>query len=543
MLFEISKMRIGTRLALGFGAVMICASGILLLALWRMTSLHANTEAIVSDRVASMKSAMEMRETGWLLALSLRKMITPTDATEGDRENKLLSQLVDRYTNAESSLQAHSDGIEAKDLVRAVLVGKESVFPVVEKIRQHARNGNYYDAGSILKNEFSPIHEKWTATLVALADQEERKMQETYAESKASFVNTRFSLLIIGVVTILFSFVIAIYTARSITKPLERAAGYAKTIASGDLTNVINVSGKDEASALAKSLDVMQDNLATMVRNIKASADAISVATGEIATGNADLSSRTESQAGALEETVSTIETLTSAVAQNARNATQASELVASASDIAFKGRQMVEQVVYTMGSIRKSSAKISEIIAVIDSIAFQTNILALNAAVEAARAGGEGKGFAVVASEVRSLAQRSANAAKEIKELIEDAVNKVEVGNRLVDEAGEAMNEIVSSVKNVADIMTGIAAASQQQSLGIEEVNRMVSDLDCITQQNAALVEQAAAVAESMKQQASVLGGAVNVFRLADTEMNSHESERSLANNSPLQIAQTTVG
>jgi methyl-accepting chemotaxis protein len=262
----------------------------------------------------------------------------------------------------------------------------------------------------------------------------------------------------------------------------------------------------------------MNDSLMTTVGQVRLGTETISTASREIANGNADLSARTEAQASSLEQTTSSMEELTSTVKQNAENARQANQLVVSASDVATRGGDVVGQVVETMGSIKESSRKIVDIIGVIDGIAFQTNILALNAAVEAARAGEQGRGFAVVASEVRSLAQRSAAAAKEIKTLIGDSVEKVDVGSRLVDQAGRTMDEIVTSVRHVADIMNEIASASAEQSSGIEQVNRAVSQMDEMTQQNAALVEQAAAAAASMQDQAVTLAQAVAVFRLAES-------------------------
>jgi methyl-accepting chemotaxis protein len=266
-----------------------------------------------------------------------------------------------------------------------------------------------------------------------------------------------------------------------------------------------------------RALGKMSANLEKAVTKIREGTDSITSASGQIASGNADLSQRTEEQASSLEETASSMEELTSTVKQNADNARQANQLAAGASAVAVKGGEVVGQVVSTMSSINESSRKIVEIISVIDGIAFQTNILALNAAVEAARAGEQGRGFAVVASEVRSLAQRSAAAAKEIKGLITDSVSKVDDGTKLVGEAGKTMDEIVSSVKRVTDIMAEIAAASQEQSSGIEQVNQAVMQMDEVTQQNAALVEEAAAAAESMQEQAQSLTQAVSVFKLAN--------------------------
>ena len=306
---------------------------------------------------------------------------------------------------------------------------------------------------------------------------------------------------------------------RFVTRPLggepAAATDAANRIAAGDLTVDVQVKGGDNSSLLY-AMKHMQHNLSDIIGRINQAADTITVGAKEVAAGNADLSQRTEEQASSLEETASSMEELTSTVKQNAENARQANQLAAGASDVAVKGGTVVGQVVTTMSSINESSKKIVDIISVIDGIAFQTNILALNAAVEAARAGEQGRGFAVVATEVRTLAQRSAAAAKEIKQLIGDSVHKVEDGTKLVDQAGKTMDEIVSSVKRVTDIMAEISAASQEQSSGIEQVNQAVTQMDGVTQQNAALVEEAAAAAESMQEQAQNLTQAVSAFKLA---------------------------
>jgi methyl-accepting chemotaxis protein len=323
-----------------------------------------------------------------------------------------------------------------------------------------------------------------------------------------------FSLLALAIIGVLLA--ICVVVARSITRPLNEAVGVAQRVAAGDLTSTVEVKTKDETGLLLQALKDMNESLKKIVSEVRSGSEAIGSGTREIASGNADLSQRTEEQASSLEETASSMEELTSTVKQNAENARQANQLALGASTVAVKGGAVVSEVVQTMSSINESSKKIVDIIGVIDGIAFQTNILALNAAVEAARAGEQGRGFAVVASEVRNLAQRSAAAAKEIKQLIGDSVDKVGAGTRLVDEAGKTMEEIVSSVKRVTDIMSEITAASQEQSAGIEQVNQAITQMDEVTQQNAALVEEAAAAAESLQEQAQNLETAVAVFKLS---------------------------
>ncbi len=324
--------------------------------------------------------------------------------------------------------------------------------------------------------------------------------------------NTSLTAILGGV---LFAILIGVWLIRAISRPLNKAVKVARDVAAGNLAQKIDVTSSDETGQLLQALKHMTQSLTDTVGQVRRGTETIGVASSEIATGNADLSSRTEAQASSLEETASSMEQLTATVRQNAENARQANQLVVAASEFALQGGQVVGQVVATMGSIKDSSKKIVDIIGVIDGIAFQTNILALNAAVEAARAGEQGRGFAVVAAEVRNLAQRSAGAAKEIKALIGDSVDQVDAGGKLVDAAGQTMGEIVTSVKRVADIMNEITAASAEQTSGIEEVNRAIGQMDEMTQQNAALVEQAAAAAESLQEQALQLAQAVSVFQL----------------------------
>ncbi|HYD60137.1 MAG TPA: methyl-accepting chemotaxis protein [Noviherbaspirillum sp.] len=358
-----------------------------------------------------------------------------------------------------------------------------------------------------------------TAELNAILDEKIRDLQIARGLMLASI------LALIGLGGLILYLI-----ARSISVPLNRAVTLAERVASGDLTTQIDASGKSETARLMMSLKQMNDNLKRIVGEVRASVDTIGSAANDIASGNSDLSSRTESQASSLEETASSMEELTSTVRQNADNAKQANQLAGHASEVAVKGGQVVSDVVHTMGAINESSRKIVDIISVIDGIAFQTNILALNAAVEAARAGEQGRGFAVVASEVRNLAQRSASAAKEIKELINNSVEKVDAGNRLVSEAGASMEEIVNSVRNVTSIISEIVMASQEQASGIDQINQAVTHLDETTQQNSALVEQAAAAAESLNEQVQRLVHSMEIFKLSEHDT-AHGTPRLVTN------------
>jgi len=326
--------------------------------------------------------------------------------------------------------------------------------------------------------------------------------------------------VVIGVVAAALSY---LTLRRAIARPLEEALGHFDAIAAGDLRRPVVVTSRNEMGQLLDGIARMQRSLTETVRSVRSGSESIATATRQIAAGNIDLSSRTEEQASALQQTASSMDQLTGTVKQNADNARQASSLAANASEIANKGSAVVGQVVGTMGDINQSSAKIADIISIIEGIAFQTNILALNAAVEAARAGEEGRGFAVVAGEVRSLAQRSSAAAKEIKELIDTSVERVQSGSALVDEAGRTMTEIIGAVQRVTDIMGEIAAASEEQSGGIDQVARAVTQMDEVTQQNAALVEEAAAAAASLEEQAARLRGVVSVFQVDDSGANAH--------------------
>ncbi len=373
--------------------------------------------------------------------------------------------------------------------------------------------------------------------LSELSEQKEKRAEQAYAESEELYKSSRAIMLALVILSAVSGLLLGVLITRGLKRQLggepDYAAGIASRIAAGDLTVDIQIGNQDKTSMLF-AMREMRNSLENIVSQVRAGTDTIATASSQIAAGNLDLSSRTEEQASALEETASSMEEITSTVKQNSDNSRQANELAVNASGIAVRGGTVVSQVVDTMGSITESSRKIVDIIGVIDGIAFQTNILALNAAVEAARAGEQGRGFAVVASEVRSLAQRSASAAKEIKELIGDSVEKVDTGSKLVEQAGTTMKEIVDSIKHVTDIMADITAAGREQTAGIEQVNQAISQMDEVTQQNAALVEEAAAASQSLQDQAASLSEIVSVFKINNSQMQSARTGSAASARSP---------
>jgi methyl-accepting chemotaxis protein len=511
----ITNIKIGQRLALGFCIVLLCALALLGLGLWRMSQMQALTDSIVDDKAASLDDATRMRENGSALALILRKVSAPTDTAELAQESRHLAAALASYGDAVQGLRQRSATPQGRQLLEQVLARQSAVMPLVEQIQGHAADGNFFDAALKLKALAGP-HDKWMAALVVLADHQRTAMKEAAAASRRHYQAAVLGMWSLGGLALALGAAIAWHTTRTITIPLGKAGRIAGVIATGDLSQEIGPAANDEAGALVRSLHTMQKQLIGAVRQIQDGAGNIGMAAREIATGNADLSARTEMQAGSLEHTASAMHALTDTVRQNAGHARQANELVDDAARVAARGGQVMQQVIATMGAIQDSARRIADITGVIDAIAFQTNILALNAAVEAARAGEQGRGFAVVASEVRNLAQRSAAAAREIKALIGDSVARVDGGSKLVDDAGQTMARIVASVQAVAAIMADIASASESQSAGLQEINHAVTRMDDMTQQNAALVEQAAAAAASLQHQAQRLEQAVGMFTLA---------------------------
>jgi len=517
---NLRDFKIGVRLGVGFGSILLILVAMVLTTSYLnysnkdklTTGLGLST--VKSLQAAAMKSAM--LETG----IAMRNIGLQSDVSLMQKEEEKVKDQRKKYESAITGLKKLGlDDSETKVLsdIATLDDGVDAAFK--EAIVQ-VLAFNSEGAAKVIANRIDPLNIQTLAQINKLVDMQDSAARDVMAGSVNS--DRKLMLLLLGLcaLAVAIGVVFAMVITRSITVPLSGAVEVAQKVAAGELTSQVVVEGKDETSKLLQALQDMTASLANTVGDVRMGTELITKASEEIASGNADLSSRTESQASSLEETASSMEELTSTVKQNADNARQANQLAVSASSVAAKGGNVVSQVVDTMGAIKGSSRKIVDIIGVIDGIAFQTNILALNAAVEAARAGEQGRGFAVVASEVRNLAQRSASAAKEIKELIGDSVNKVNAGSKLVDEAGQTMDLIVRSIKQVAAIMGEITTATQEQSNGIEQVNQAITRMDEMTQQNAALVEEAAAAAESMQEQAQKLAQAVSIFKLSRGEV-----------------------
>jgi methyl-accepting chemotaxis protein len=513
--------KIGTRLNTGFAVLLLLQIAIAVVGIAQMRVLAQQIEITTEVEGKKLHELNRVQSAIGIRAIAARNLalVKTADAQKGDVELVKSAQRdidtgLEHLTTAMQPPGASTP--EERKLLEELKVLEGRYLPIAGNVLALATSQQTEKAIDVLTRECMPLLNQvlahvsaFEATLKKGADQSAAAAQESYRVAWMGMAAICFGSLVAGIC-------LAAWLTRSITRPLKEAVTVAQHVASGDLSMRIEARDLSESGQLMQALCDMNESLAKVVHEVRAGTDTIATASGEIATGNHDLSSRTEQQASALEQTAASMEQLTSTVKQNAENAKQANALAASASQVATRGGEVVDKVVATMASIDSSSKKIVDIIGVIDGIAFQTNILALNAAVEAARAGEQGRGFAVVAAEVRSLAQRSAAAAKEIKALIDESVANVLDGTTLVGQAGKTMAEIVGSVQRVTDIMGDITAASQEQTVGIEQVNQAITQMDQTTQQNAALVEQASAAAASLKEQANGLVGAVRVFRLS---------------------------
>jgi methyl-accepting chemotaxis protein len=520
----LANMSVGKRLAFGFASLIVMVAAVTGLSTVEFRSMGNDVRQIVE--VNNLKSDLAHRLLHHIneLAVQARTLALLTDVKEMDAETKLFKRAEADYAKTEQALAASIGEAGAspreQKLMEEISAASKKTLPMIARAAKEGQEGANVEATMTLMMLVRPNEQVWRKKVSELLELEEELSREAYARAKAGQARAVATAGVVLAIALLTGSVLGWRITRSVKRPIDRAIRVAERIAHGDLGSSVDVGSHDEIGRLLVAISRMQDHLRALVGDIRSSATSIQVASAEVASGNSDLSERTEHAAANLQRTASAMEELTTTVRHSADSATQANRLASAASDVATRGGDVVNQVVSTMNEINTSSKEIADIIGVIDGIAFQTNILALNAAVEAARAGEQGRGFAVVAGEVRSLAQRCAQAAKEIKSLIGTSVVKVEAGARLVQDAGATMNEIVASVQRVNDIIGEITSASGEQSRGIGEINVAVSQLDQMTQQNAALVEQSAAAAQSLKEQALSLAGMVSAFQLNQDEV-----------------------
>ena len=512
---NLSNIKIGGRLALGFSVVLGLLVLLIVVGVTRLTQIQTETTTLIDKNWVSADAAHQVNElTQANATYSLQLFVAPDQSAR----DALLAKIKDNQRRNADYLDVIGQSLESdqgRQLLDEMKQRRRALMASLAKVADRIGSGDKEAAAAITINETLAARsalEQTVSELVALEKQDAQTRGQIVMENIRT---ARVWMLGVGLSAVVVGIVFALWLSASITRPLRDAVRVAQTVASGDLRGTVTTTNGDETGALLRALAEMNDNLASIVGRVRASTDTIATAASQIAVGNTDLSSRTEEQAASLEQTAASMEELTVTVRRNADSASLANDLANAASDKAELGGQIVERVISTMSGISESASNAAEITGLIEGIAFQTNILALNAAVEAARAGDQGRGFAVVAAEVRTLAQRSAAAAKEIKSLIDQSAGRVEHGARLVEEAGTTIREIVQAVKSVKEIMTAISSASHEQRLGIEQVSQAVTQMDQVTQQNAALVEQASGAAHALSEQAAMLHSAVAVFKI----------------------------
>jgi methyl-accepting chemotaxis protein len=516
---NIKNWKIGTRLGGAFALLLVLLAACVWFGIASLKLLNEGTSKIVDEDYPKTVIAYESLDVVNRNARAMRNMLLWDKPEEVARERQTVIENREENTANLDKLAALIKSEEGKIKLKAVQAARDVYRTSQQAFLELVDAGKKQEAATFLLTQVRKDQRNYFDTVRELIKLQDARVRDSGQRAEETYRSASTWLMGVAATALALGAAVAFWITRSITGPLRQAVDVARTVATGDLRTKIEVHATDETGQLLQALRDMNAALVNIVGEVRSGTETIASASQQIASGNADLSSRTEAQASSLEETASSMEELTATVKQNADNARQANQFAVSASEVAEKGGAVMAEVVDTMGAINESARKIVDIIAVIDGIAFQTNILALNAAVEAARAGEQGRGFAVVASEVRSLAQRSAAAAKEIKALIDNSVDKADAGSRLVDQAGTTMREVVDSIRRVTDIMGEISAASQEQTEGIGQVQLAVSQMDQATQQNAALVEEAAAASESLREQAAKLAQTVAVFKLDGTQ------------------------
>ena len=511
----IKNIRIGSRLGAGFAVVLVFSMVVAATGIWRLKTVAQQTQQMMD---VPLKTERLVSQWNTLLLIAIQRTTTVVKSHDPELEAFLGKEAAASSKESAQTLKDVETLLTSEDekkLFATINAARKQFLVIRDEIYAAKKQGDAAKVDQLYQQQYIGIAKHTQEAMGALLDFERARIDDISAQIQKDAASSQWQIFALEAVILLCGVAFAVLLTRSITRPVHAALAISQRVAAGDLTSRAVLMGRDELGQLVASLQGMSERLHGVVSTVRHGADSIAIASGEIANGNLDLSARTEEQAGALEETAASIEQLTSSVRTNSENAHQANDLVSSAASVAGQGGVVMDQLIATMATINESSRKIVDIIGVIDGIAFQTNILALNAAVEAARAGEQGRGFAVVASEVRALAQRSAAAAKEIKQLIDDSVEKVGAGSALVQQAGKTMQEVVGSVHGAHTLVGEISTASREQAEGIHQVNQAVGQMDGVTQQNAALVEQAAAAAKSLEDQAAELKRAVAFFSL----------------------------